>query len=348
MTIGVDLAKNVFALAIAVRPGAALQRRRLTRPQFERFLHMEAPAHLVMEACGSAHHWARVAQAAGHRVSLLPPQRVRPYVVAHRKTDGTDAAGLLEAIRNPTLHPVAPKTLAQQELMALHRIRQQWMRSRTARLNALRGTLQEFGIPMAQGPKAAYRTARGLLADERTAVPPILRTALAALLDEIRDLEDRVARLEHQLAALATTDSVVARLQSIPGIGLLTATACVGTVGHIHGFPTARHFASWTGLTPREHSSGQRRRLGHISKAGDCYLRMLLTHGARSALVAARRRERSGRALVAWQRWALQVAARAGHNKATIALANKLARIIWVVWTREVEFTPAPPVRRAA
>lgn len=341
MTIGVDLAKTVFE--IAERPaGETIRRRRLTRGQFERYLQHEAPAHVVMEACGSAHHWARVARAAGHRVSLLPPQRVRPYVNHHRKTDRTDAAALLEAIRNPDIHPVAPKSVAQQELLALHRIRQQWMKSRTARINAIRGILHEFGLPMGRGPQTACRTARQWAADPTSPVPPAVRLALELTVSEIQALDERVVQVERQMRHLAAEDPVVQRLEEIPGIGLLTATALVASVGHIHAFRNGRRLASWLGLTPREHSSGGRRRLGAISKAGDVYLRMLLTHGARALLRAAQYHARRGRELTALQRWACTLAQRCGYNKATIALANKLARVVWVVWARDVAFHPEP------
>jgi transposase len=348
MTIGVDLAKNVFEIVENTGRSIPTSRRRLSRSQFEHFLAHHSPAHVVMEACGTSHHWARVAQRYGHRVSLLPTQRVRPYVTHHRKTDYTDAAALLEAVRNPRIHPVPPKTVAQQELLTLHRLRTHWMTTRTARINMLRGFLQEFGIPIARGARTACTTAAHVLADSTVPVPARLRVVLPLLLVEIRELETRIAAIEHALAQVATDDVVVQRLHRIPGIGLLTATALVATVGHIHAFRDGRHFASWIGLTPRERSSGQRRRLGQISKAGDVYLRSLLTHGARSCLVAARQATRRQRPVTRLQRWSLDVQQRCGHNKAAIAMANKLARIAWVVWAREVEFSADPPTRAAA
>jgi transposase len=216
------------------------------------------------------------------------------------------------------------------------------MTSRTARINAVRGFLQELGMPIARGAKTACVTAAALLADATTPIPFTLRAALQELLTEVRELERRVHTIDRQLAATAAADPVIARLLRIPGIGILTATALMATVGHIHAFRTARRFASWVGLTPSERSSGARRRLGCISKAGDVYLRMLLTHGARSVLGAARYRERCRRPVPALQRWALAVEQRRGHNKATVALANKLARIVWVVWSRDVEFRGEP------
>jgi len=348
ITIGVDLGKSTFQVVMREDGGRRVRRHRFTRPQFERFLRAERPAHVVMEACGTAHHWARLAQGFGHRVSLLPPQYVKPYVPHHRKTDRTDAAALLDAVRNPDIHAVTPKTVAQQALLALHRIRRQWMTSRTARINALRGFLKEFGIPLARGATTACRSAAGLLAEADTPIPFALRPALQELLREIQDLEARVQTIDRQLADVAAQDLVVQRLQRIPGIGVLTATACLATVGHIHTFRNGRRFASWIGVTPRERSSGERRRLGCISKAGDVYLRALLTHGARSALRAARYHAHRQRPLGHLQRWALAVEQRRGPNKATVAVANKLARLIWVVWSRDVEFCAEPPHRVAA
>lgn len=348
MTIGVDLAKSVFEVVSSTGNRERLTHRRLSRSQFERFLATHPPAHVVMEACGTSHHWARVAQQHGHRVSLLPTQRVRPYVADHRKTDRQDATALLEAVRNPRIHPVAPKTVAQQEVLTLHRLRTHWMATRVARINALRGFLQELGLPIAQGARTACTTAARLLADPSAPIPPRLRALLPLLLEEIRALETRIGAIEETLAAVAAEDVVVQRLRRIPGIGLLTATAVVGTVGRIQAFRKPRHFASWMGLTPREWSSGQRRRLGRISKAGDVYLRSLLTHGARSFLLAARLAAHRGRPLTRLQRWSLEVQQRCGHNKAAIAMANKLARIVWVVWARDVEFSVDPPRRLAA
>ena len=334
-TVAVDLAKTVFELAIADRQWRITGRRRCSRRTFARFLATTAPTHVVMEACGTAHHWGRCAQQHGHRVTLLPPAYVRPYV-RRNKTDRTDAAALLEAVRSGEIPPVPVKRIEQQALVALHRVRAQWMSTRTARINALRGLLREHGLPLPAGPRAALQTVPGLLAATDTPLPAHLRLVLASVHAEVRALEGRIADLERQLRVLADADPVVRHLRTIPGIGLLTATALVGTVGHIHTFRRARQFASWLGLTPREHSSGQRRHLGGISKRGDVYLRCLLTHGARAVLVAAHRRHRAAQPLTRLHQWALQVHERRGHNKATIAVANKLGRLVWAVWHYDV------------
>jgi len=269
-TIGVDLAKSVFEVAVADRHWRLVSRHRFTRTQFERFLRSSPPTHVVMEACGTSHFWARVAEAQGHRVSLLPAQYVRPYV-RRNKTDRTDAEALLEAVRSGRIAPVTVKTVLQQELLALHRIRDQWMATRTARINALRGFLREHGCTLARGARTILARVTFLLDDASAPIPERLRHVLPLLIEEIRDIEDRIETIERALAAVAKEDAVVQRLMQIPGVGLLTATALVATVGHIHAFRTARRFASWLGLTPRERSSGGHRRLGAISKQGDVY-----------------------------------------------------------------------------
>jgi transposase len=345
-TIAVDLAKNVFEIAIANDRWHVIRRYRFTRARFERFLREEPRAHVVMEACGSAHYWARTAQRSGHRVTLLPSQYVRPYV-RRCKTDRTDAEALLEAVRSGSIAPVAVKSVTQQEVLALHRVRQQWMTTRTARLNAMRGLLLEQGIAIPRGARTMLMQV-GVLLSRADGLPRCLGDVLTLLRDEVRELEHRVHTVERELGALAAQDQVIQRLMRIPGVGLLTATALIATVGHIHAFRRARRFASWLGLTPREWSSGRDRHLGAITKQGDVYLRCLLTHGARAVLLMARRAAHAGTALTRLQQWALTVQRNRGHNKATIAVANKLARIIWVVWSRDIEFTPTPAMAAAA
>lgn len=337
-TVAVDLAKTVFELALANAHWRVVGRQRLNRAQFTRFLTHTSPTHVVMEACGMAHYWGRLAQQHGHRVTLVPPAYVRPYV-RRNKTDRADAAAILEAVRSGEVPSVPVKRIEQQALVALHRVREQWMTTRTARINTLRGILREHGILLPAGARTARDAVPALLEDADAPLPMHLRTLLASVHAEIRALEQRVTDLEHELHALAEADPVVTRLRTIPGIGLLTATALVGSVGHIHAFGRARQFASWLGLTPREHSSGPRRRLGSISKQGDVYLRCLLTHGARAVLVMAHRRAASGQALTRLHQWAVTLCKRRGHNKATIAVANKLGRIVWAVWHNDVAFT---------
>lgn len=340
-TVAVDLAKAVFEVVIANRQWHIVARHRFNRRQFMQFLTSASPTHVVMEACGAAHYWGRCAQRHGHRVTLLPPAYVRPCV-RRNKTDRTDAEALLEAARSGQIPSVPVKGVAQQTLVALHRIRDQWMATRTARINAVRGILREHGVLLPAGAGPALRAIPAILENAETPLANPLCRMISLLYEEVRELEDGIGALERELRAVADADPVATRLREIPGIGLLTATALIGTVGHIHAFRRARQFASWLGLTPREYSSGVHRRLGGISKRGDVYLRCLLTHGARAVLHAAHRRTKAHEPLTRLHQWALTVQMRRGHNKATIAVANKLGRIVWAVWTRDVAFDPRP------
>jgi transposase len=285
-----------------------------------------------MEACGSAHYWAREIQKLGHRVVLLPPHHVRPYI-RRNKTDRTDAKGILEASRNDDIRPVPVKTVNQQVLTSLHRLRSGWMLERTARLNTLRGLLRELGVFIPVGSREVVPAVWALIEDADSNLPEALRPIFAEACREIGEIEARMKRVERQLEALAEQLPAVERLQTIPGVGLLTSTAMVGFIGDIGRFPTARHFASYLGLTPREYSSGLKRNLGRISKRGDGYLRTLLIHGARSVLVHARKQQPDR-----LREWANALAKTHVPNKVAVALANKLARIVWAVWKHERPF----------
>jgi transposase len=336
-TIAVDLAKNVFQVAVSHHPGKVAESHRLSRSQFLRFLAERQPALVLMEACGTAHFWGRKAQEFGHQVLLLPPGHVRPYV-RRNKTDQTDTKGLLEAHRNEDIHPVPLKSVAQQTLAGLHRLRSAWMADRTARINLVRGLLRELGYTLPLGARHVVSRAWAVLDAPDSELPAPLSLTLGAALREIHDFEARIADVEKQLRALAAEMPVVKRLRSIPGIGLLTATALVAFIGDVQRFASCRRFASFLGLTPREHSSGLTRRLGRISKRGDIYLRMLLVHGARSVLLAAKRAKQPDRL----RAWALHLQATRGHNKAAVALANKMARIVWAVWHHETSYQSQP------
>lgn len=327
--VGVDLAKNVFELAVAGRDWRITERARLSRSQFERWFANRAVGLVVMEACGSAHHWARWLGRLGIAVKLLPARYVRVYV-KRNKTDAADAAALLEAARCAEIVPVRVKSVEQQALQSLHRTRSLWMATRTGRINALRGFCREFGIAVAQGSRLGVEQIGRVLADPQSAIPQLLRDTMRLLVEEIRLLEARISQLEQELTSAARQSPACATLLTVPGIGLLTATALVAaTGGAVSHFRDARHFASWFGLTPKEHSSGSHRHLGRISKRGDRYLRMLLTHGARAVLRAATVASAAGKPLDALRRWVLAVQSRSNHNKATCALANKLARICY-------------------
>jgi transposase len=332
-TVAVDVAKNVFEIAVSPRPGRVSEHRRLRRGEVLRWFARRRPCQVLLEACGSAHFWARELGRLGHRPILLPAQHVRRYR-PRNKTDRADVKALLEAFRNEEIHPVPVKSPAQQELAALHRLRAGWLSERTARINTLRGLLREQGILIPLGSNHAAPRALELAADLSSGLSDTLRFALFELAQEIREHERRVREVEQRLAALELQNRLALRLRTVPGIGPITATALAGFVGDLRRFRSGRKFASYLGLTPREHSSGSIRRLGAISKRGDVYLRMLLIHGARALLAAAPKVKNPDRL----RTWALSLSARVGHNKATVALANKLARYAWAVATHEEDF----------
>jgi transposase len=336
-TIAVDLAKSVFQIAVSHQPGKVAESHRLTRTKFLPFFAEHKPALVLLEACGMAHFWGRKLQELGHEVRLLPPGPVRPYV-QRNKTDRTDAKALLEAHRNEEIRPVPVKSVAQQTLTGLHRLRSAWVADRTARLNLVRGLLRERGLSIPVGAHHVVPQALALLEAPECEVPAALRLLLRETLEEIRGFETRIQMVEKQLKILAAQTPTVPRLRSIPGVGLLTATALVAFVGDVQRFPSCRHFACFLGLTPREHSTGSCRKLGRISKQGDVYLRTLLVHGARAVLCTAKRAKQPDRL----QTWALKVQQQRGHNKAAVAVANKLARIVWAVWRSEACYQPHP------
>jgi transposase len=342
--VGIDVAKSVFQLAVADGAWRVIEEHRLTRTQMERWFANRAVGLVVMEACGSAHHWGRWLNALGIEVKLLPALYVRAYV-KRNKTDAADACALIEAARCADIVPVKIKSIEQQALQGLHRARSLWMGTRTSRINALRGFCREFGIDIAQGARLGLERIERVLADPHSAVPELIRGTMKLLVEEIRLLEARTAQLERELTTLARQSPACTTLLSIPGVGLLTATAMVAaTSGSVQHFKDARHFASWFGLTPKERSSGTTRMLGRISKRGDRYLRMLLTHGARSVLHAAHRATLAGKQLDPLRQWALGVQGRTNHNKAACALANKLARICYATLRDAQPY--GEPVRR--
>ena len=338
-TIAIDLAKSVFEVGVSDRPGHVAESHRLSRSEIAPFMANQPATTVVMEACSSAHYWGRTFQSFGHDVKLLPPLYVRPYV-QRDKTDRTDVKGMLEAWRNSDIRPVPVKSESQQQLTSLHRVRSCWIEARTQRINAARGLLREFGMVFPLGAAALANRVQERIADANSELPMPVRELLHQLVLEIGELEQRIESVEKQLQALAAQTPVVARLRTIPGIGLLTATAMVGFVGDVQRFPSGRHFACYLGLTPREHSSGSRRRLGRISKQGDVYLRTLLIHGARAVLIAAQSKSSPDR----FRAWALQLQRRSGNNKAAVAVANKLARIVWAVWRSGKSFESRPQV----
>jgi transposase len=334
-TIAVDLAKDVFQLACADQNFRIVQSLRLKRADFLKFWNNRATVHVVMEACSSAHYFGRWLSSIGHRVSLLPAQYVRAYV-RRNKTDAADCAAMLEAVRAGDMKCVPIKTQYQQIIQLMHRTRQQWQHDRTARINLARGMLREFGIAVPEGAERGQAVMRAQLANEL--LNPNLRELLAHVLEEIEGLEQHVVQLDRRLQALSESDPVLTKLESLPGIGWITATALRASVGDVHRFKSGRTLANWIGFTPKEHSSGSSRNLGRMSKKGDVYLRTLMIQGARSVLARAIKNLQLQKPLDALRTWALKLRERRGFNKAAVGLANKMARIVWATWTKDCAF----------
>lgn len=332
--IGLDLAKHVFQMHGVDWQGKAILRRRLRREQMLAFFD-KLPACLIgMEACGSSHYWARELCKRGHEVKLIAPQFVKPYVKSN-KNDANDAEAICEAVGRPNMRFVPIKTIEQQDMQAVHRIRSELVKQRTAKANQIRGLLAEYGIVMAQRVDKLRQAIPEILEDAGNGLTPQLRRLLKGLQDDLVQLETRVAELDRDIQRQATENAVAKRLQQIPGIGPITATALVSAIGDGSQFRRGRDMAAWVGLTPRQHSSGGKDRLLGISKRGDAYLRTLLIHGARSVLRTATNKDDPR------SRWLKSLSARRHKNIAAVALANKNARIAWALLTKEQDYQPA-------
>jgi transposase len=287
-----------------------------------------------MEACSSAHYWARELSKLGHDVRLMAPQFVKPYVKSG-KNDANDAEAICEAVGRPTMRFVAIKTVEQQVIQAEHRIRSRLVKSRTALTNEIRGFLAEFGVIVAKSLGPLRRALPELLEDAENGLPGDFRVLLMGLSEELRALDERIAAFDARIAQAAREDDRIKRLLEIEGIGPITASALVAAVGDATQFNNGRDMSAWFGLTPQQHSSGGKNRLGRISKRGDKYIRMLLVHGARAALKAAQNKD-DGRS-----RWVKNLADRRNKNIATVALANKNARIAWSILSRGESYRKA-------
>lgn len=334
-TFSVDLASQVFQVHGYDRQQQRVSKKRLSRSRFQAWCEaLPAGTRVVMEATGSAHHWGRVLQARGVRVKLLPPQHVKAMLIGN-KTDANDADAIFEASWRPKVKPVPVKSAAQQAILAEHRRREGLIRDRTRTLNQMRGLLREFGILIGARNGPFRRQVAGVLADAENGLPWRLRTLLAEAREDLLHLDGQLGKIDARLELLARQDPLCRRLQAIEGIGPVSATALAASLGEGRRFSRARQFAASLGLVPREHSSGTQHRLGAITKRGNGYLRYLLVHGARSVIRTA------GHKTDPRSRWLQSLEARAGHNKTTVALANKNARIVWAVFQSGQPYRPA-------
>jgi transposase len=327
-TLGIDLAKNVFQLHGVDAHGKAVLRRKVMRDQLPVVLANLPPCLIGMEACGGAHHFAREAQAAGHTVRLMSAQYVKPYVKS-QKNDCADAEAICEAVGRPNMRFVPVKTVEQQDVQAIHRVRSQLVKWRTMLTNQARGLAAERGL-IARRRAAGFKQALPQWL-ESARMSPVLGELLADLRERLRELDERIDHLDRQLERIATSDDRMKRLLAIEGIGPLTASALTAAIGDPACFRNGRHVGAWLGLVPRQDSSGGKPRLLGLSKRGDRYLRtllILLIHGARSAIL------RCGSRTDSRSRWLQGLMARGGVNKAACALANKNARIAWALLAR--------------
>lgn len=330
--VGLDLAKNIFQVHGIDAAGVVVVRKQLRRSQVLPFFEGLSPCLVGIEACASAHHWGRQLMAIGHEVRLMPPAYVKPYV-KRGKTDAADAEAIAEAVTRPTMRFVAVKTEAQQAVLMLHKTRDLLVRQRTMLINALRGHLSEFGIVSAQGSAGVQAALRSLILEQER-LPELAQAALRGLAGQLETLRAEIERLEHRILAWHRQDATSRRLATIPGIGPITASAMAASAPDPALFRSGRQFAAWLGLTPRAHSSGGKERQAGISKMGDGYLRRLLVVGATAVLRMARQRGTGG----PWIRGLLD---RKKPKAAAVALANKTARIAWVLMAREETYTPA-------
>lgn len=331
--VALDLAKNVIQIHAVDRAGRPALRKAFRRGQLWPFLRDLSPCEIGMEACASAHDWGRRLQGVGHRVQLLPPQYVKAFVLG-QKNDANDAAAICAAMARPEIPRVPVKTVVQQDQQALHRVRQLRMKHRTALINQMRGLLAEYGIAIAQGPAALRKAIPELLEDADNGLTFDFRQLLAELHDELRMLQASIDALTERIERAVRHDPQGRRLLEIPGVGPLTASALIAAVGEARQFRNGRQMAAFLGLVPRQHSSGGKTRLLGIHKRGDSYLRNLLVHGARSVLRNATDKpdDRS--------RWLMSLATRRHRNVATVAQANKTARIAWAILTSEQRYRP--------
>lgn len=332
--VALDLAKNVIQVHAVDPSCTAVVRKALKRAQLLPFMRDLSPCEVGMEACASAHHWGRLLQAMGHTVHLLPAQYVKPFVIG-QKNDANDAAAICAAMGHSGIPRVTVKTIAQQDMQALHRIRSMKMKQRTAIINQTRGLLAEYGIVIAKSPVALRKAIPELLEDADNGLSFDFRQLLDALYDDLRTLEARIEELTRLIERNVRANPEARRLLEIPGVGPLTASALLATVGDARQFRNGRQMAAFLGLVPRQHSSGGKAKLLGIHKRGDSYLRGLLVHGARSVLRTATNKpdERS--------RWLMNLAARRHRNIATVAQANKNVRIAWAILTREQRYRAA-------
>ena len=334
--IGIDIGKNTFHLFGVDQRGQPQLRKRLNRKQLLMYLANIEPCLIGLEACSGSNHWARQIAVHGHDVRLISPQFVKPYVKSN-KNDHNDAEAICEAVGRPTMRFVSVKSVEQQDVQTLHRIRQGIVKARTAQVNQIRGFLIEYGIVVPEGINWLRRRLPEILEDGQNGLTARFRSWLGELYDELRTLDQRIQQYTEQIMAIYRADEACQRIGSIEGVGPHTATALVSAYGQAREFASGRQFAASLGLVPRQHTTGGKPRLLGISKRGDIYLRTLLIHGARSVVRRAPNKSDTR------SRWIQRLVTERGTNRAVVALANKNARIVWALLSRGDKYRTAAP-----
>lgn len=329
--LGIDLAKQSFQLHGVNTQGQPVLRKMLTRKKLTAFIAKLPPCLIGMEACGGSHHWVRTFERMGHTIRLIAPQFVKPFVKSN-KNDAADAEAICEAVQRPSMRFVPSKSLEQQDIQSLHRIRSQAVARRTALANQIRGLLMEYGVIIPKGISYVRKEIPLILENAENELTFMFREMLSELYDEMVHLDERIRKLECKLETICSQNNDCQRLLSIPGIGLLSATAMIAAIGDISVFKNGRELAAWLGLVPRQHSTGGKPTLLGISKRGDCYLRTLLIHGGRTVVrVAGKYQDRRNK-------WITELDKRRGKNISAVAVANKNARIAWALLSNQTMY----------
>ena len=337
-TYGLDLAKSVMQLHWVDMETGEIHRKQLKRRRLLEFFANRQPGVIAMEACGSAHYWARELLKLGHEVRLIAAQFVRPFVKTN-KNDAADAAAIWETVQRPDMRFVAVKTEEQQSVLALHRMRSQLIKVRTMQVNQIRGLLYEFGADLPQGRQRGLKEVPDALANLESSISPMMLDTIRQQLKRLEEMDKDIAEIEKRLTLWKKDQEAVTRLMAIPGVGLLTATTIIATVGDMKSFRSGREFAAFLGLVPRQSGTGGKVRLLGISKRGDTYLRSLLTHGAR-AVVNFQIKNRNP--------WIDKLLSRRPHNVTVVALANKMARTIWALLVKNTEYVASHTMNAAS
>ncbi len=333
-TIGIDLAKNVFQLHGVDREGKTVLQKRVSRLKFLEVMR-ELPKCLVgIEACGGSNYWARQLKTMGHNIKIMSPQRVKPYI-GSTKNDYKDAEGICEAVGRPKMLFVPIKGVEQQDIQSIHRIRTRLIESRTALVNQIRGLLSEYGIVLAQGISHIRNGLVKIAEDGSNELTSSTREVMLDLYDELMMLDGKIKRYDTKLENIFKSNEDCQRIAKIEGIGVISATAAIATIGDARVFKNGRQMAAWLGLTPKQYSSGEKQKLLGISKRGDSYLRYLLVHGARSVIKVCGKKQ-DGKSS-----WINDKILRRGKNKAAVALANKNARTIWALLAKQESYRKA-------